>query len=128
MCAEGGFFFSKAISVTSRLLERWEYSFFRMVKYITKSLSNIFHAYLFEEEIMKEIWLPWLLFKGRPRQGKHFVLDGLVWLSYLVGSSKSHVSTSCIFLQFPKHCVGNNFLWYSTILKKYSYCLKFYLT
>ena len=25
MCVEGGFFFSKSISVTSRLLERWEY-------------------------------------------------------------------------------------------------------
>ena len=25
MCVEGGFFFSKSVSVTSRLLARWEY-------------------------------------------------------------------------------------------------------
>ena len=52
---------------------------------------------------MEEIeFLRWL-FEGRPRQGKNVLPDGLNWLCYLAGSSKSHRenSISCIFLESP---------------------------
>ena len=47
---------------------------------------------------MEEIEWP---FEGRPRQGKNVLPDGLNWLCYLAGSSKSHRenSISCIFLE-----------------------------
>ena len=51
------------------------------------------------EEIEFSRWL----FEGRPRQGKNVLPDGLNWLCYLAGSSKSHCenSISCIFLESP---------------------------
>ena len=54
---------------------------------------------------MEEIEFSRWLFEGRPRQGKNVLPDGLNWLCYLAGSSKSHRdnSISCIFLESPHH-------------------------
>ena len=45
----------------------------------------------------------WWLFDNRPRQGKTVLPDGLNWLCYFAGNSKSHRenSISFIFLEFP---------------------------
>ena len=53
------------------------------------------------EEIEFSRWF----FEGRPRQGKNVLPDGLNWLCYFAGSSKSHHenSISCIFLESPHH-------------------------
>ena len=52
---------------------------------------------------MEEIEFSWWLFEGRPRQSKNVLPDGLNWLCYFAGSSKSHRenSISCIFLESP---------------------------
>ena len=52
---------------------------------------------------MQEIEFSRWLFEGRPRQGKNVLPDGLNWLCYFAGSSKSHRenSISCIFLESP---------------------------
>ena len=52
---------------------------------------------------MEEIEFSRWLFEGRPRQGKIVLPDGLNWLCYFAGSSKSHRenSISCIFLESP---------------------------
>jgi hypothetical protein len=39
---------------------------------------------------MDEIEFSWWLFEGRPRQGKNVLPDGLNWLCYFAGNSKSH--------------------------------------
>ena len=56
---------------------------------------------------MEEIELSRWLFEGRLRQGKNVLPDGLNWLCYFAGSSKSHRenSISFIFLESP-HQVG----------------------
>ena len=52
---------------------------------------------------MEEIESSWWLFEGRLGQGKNVLPDGLNWLCYFAGSSKSHRenSTSFIFFEFP---------------------------
>ena len=52
---------------------------------------------------MEEIEFPLWLFEGRLRQCKDVLSDGLKWLSYFAGSSKSHRenSISFIFLESP---------------------------
>ena len=52
---------------------------------------------------MEEIGFSQWLFEGRLRQGKNVLPDGLNWLCYFVGSSKSHHenSISFIFLKSP---------------------------
>ena len=52
---------------------------------------------------MEEIEISRWLFEGRPRQGNNVLPDGLNWLCYLAGSSKSHRenSISFIFLESP---------------------------
>ena len=52
---------------------------------------------------MEEIEVSRWLFEGRLRQGKNVLPDGLNWLCYLAGSSKSHRenSISFIFLESP---------------------------
>ena len=52
---------------------------------------------------MEEIEFSGWLFEGRPRQGKNLPADGLNWLCYFAGSSKSHRenSISFIFLESP---------------------------
>ena len=51
------------------------------------------------EEIEFSLWL----FEGRLRQGKNVLPDGLNWLCYFAGSSKSHGvnSISFIFSESP---------------------------
>ena len=52
---------------------------------------------------MEEIEFSRWLFEGRLRQGKNLLPDGLNWLCYFAGSSKSHRknSISFIFLESP---------------------------
>ena len=52
---------------------------------------------------MEEIEFSRWLFDGRLRQGKNVLPDGLNWLCYLAGNSKSHRenSISFIFLECP---------------------------
>ena len=52
---------------------------------------------------MEEIEFSRWLFEGRPRQGKNVLPDGLNWLCYFAGNSKSHRenSISFIFLESP---------------------------
>ena len=52
---------------------------------------------------MEEIEFSRWLFEGRLRQGKNVLPDGLNWLCYFAGNSKSHPenSISLIFLEFP---------------------------
>ena len=59
---------------------------------------------------MEEIELSQWLFEGRLRQGKNVLPDGLNWLCYYAGSSKSHRENSifCIFLEFPHQVYMNN--------------------
>ena len=53
---------------------------------------------------MEEIEFSWWLFEGSPRQCKNVLLDGLNWLLYFAGSSKSHHENSifCTFLESPE--------------------------
>ena len=52
---------------------------------------------------MEKIEFSRWLFEGRPRQGKNLLPDGLNWLCYFAGNSKSHRenSISFIFLESP---------------------------
>ena len=52
---------------------------------------------------MEEIELSWWLFEGRLRHDKNVLPDGLNWLCYFAGSSKSHRenSISSLFLESP---------------------------
>ena len=52
---------------------------------------------------MEEIEFSQWLFEGRLRQGKNVLPDGLNWLCYFAGTSKSHrkSSISFIFLESP---------------------------
>ena len=52
---------------------------------------------------MEKIEFSRWLFEGRLRQGKNLLPDGLNWLCYFAGNSKSHRqnSISFIFLEFP---------------------------
>ena len=77
---------------------------------------------------MKEIEFSRWLFEGRLRQGKNLLPDGLNWLCYLAGSSKSHRenSISFIFLESPDQVGMKNvvkcwkdFLSYFTTLETY---------
>ena len=47
---------------------------------------------------MEEIKLSRWLFEGRLRQGKNVLPDGLHWLCYFAGSSKSHRENSISFI------------------------------
>ena len=47
---------------------------------------------------MQEIEFSRWLFEGRPRQGKNVLPDGLNWLCYFAGSSKSHRENSISFI------------------------------
>ena len=47
---------------------------------------------------MEEIEFSWWLFEGRLRQGKNVLPDGLNWLYYFAGRSKSHSENSISFI------------------------------
>ena len=73
---------------------------------------------------MEEIEFSWWLFEGRLRQDKNVLPDGLHWLCYFEGSSKSHRenSISCLFFESPHQVdmksnvkVWKDFLLYSLI-------------
>ena len=75
---------------------------------------------------MEEIEFSRWLFEGRPRQGKNVLPDGLNWLCYFAGSSKSHRenSISFIFLESPHQVDMKNlvksfkhFFWYFNTLE-----------
>ena len=59
---------------------------------------------------MEEIEFSRWLFEGRLRQGKNVLPDGLNWLCYFSGSSKSHRenSNSLIFLESPQQADMKN--------------------
>ena len=75
---------------------------------------------------MEEIEFSRWLFEGRLRQGKNVLPDGLNWLCYFAGSSKSHLenSISFIFLESPHQVDMKNlvksfkhFFWYFNTLE-----------
>ena len=75
---------------------------------------------------MEEIEFSRWLFEGRLRRCKNELPDGLNWLCYFAGSTKSHRenSISFIFLESPHQVDMKNvvkcwkdFLWYSTTLE-----------
>ena len=81
---------------------------------------------------MEEIEFSRWLFEDRLRQGKNVLPDGLNWLCYFAGSSKSHRenSISCIFLESPHQVDMKNvfkcykhFFCYSNSLK--THCAMF---
>ena len=53
---------------------------------------------------MEEIEFSRWLFGGRPRQGKNVLPDGLNWLCYFAGSSKSHCENSISFIILESPC------------------------
>ena len=77
---------------------------------------------------MEEIEFSRWLFEGRSRQGKNMLPDGLKWLCYFAGSSKSHRenSISFIFLESPQVDIKNvvksskHFFGYFNTLKPHS--------
>ena len=79
----------------------------RVLKYPKKCLEDLTTFFMStwggDSKNMEEIEFPQWLFEGRPRQGKNVLPDGLNWLCYFAGSSKSHRenSISCIFLESP---------------------------
>ena len=106
--------------------------FFRVLKYPKKCLENLetffMSTWWWDSKNMEEIELSWWLFEGRLRQGQNVLPDGLNWLWYFAGSSKSHLenSISCIFFE-SLHQVDMKsivkcwkvFLWYFTTLETY---------
>ena len=104
----------------------------RVLKYPKKCLEDLTTFFMStwwgDSKNMEEIEFSRWLFEGRPRQGKNVLPDGLNWLCYFAGSSKSHRenSISCIFLESP-HQVDmksivkcwKDFLWYFATLKTY---------
>ena len=52
---------------------------------------------------MEEIEFSRWLFEGRLRQGKNVLPDGLNWLCYFAGSSKSHRENSISFIFLESH-------------------------
>ena len=79
----------------------------RVLKYPKKCLEDLTTFFMStwwgDSKNMEEIEFSRWLFEGRPRQGKNVLPDGLNWLCYFAGSSKSHRenSISFIFLESP---------------------------
>ena len=113
--------------------DTWQFKFPMVVEKISNLNSSIWQHFscLLDEGIPK-IWKKLNshggFLRAEPRQGKNVLPDGLNWLCYFVGSSKSHRenSISCIFLESP-HQVDmksivkcwKEFLWYFATLKTY---------
>ena len=85
-------------------------------KKVFGGFDNIFHVYLIEE-----IEFSWWLFEGRLRQGKNVLPDGLNWLCYFAGNSKSHHENSISFpssSRHEKHCqIFQTLFWYFNTLE-----------
>ena len=61
--------------------------------------DNIFHVCLIRGfQKIEEVEFSWWLFEGRLRQGKNVLPNGLNWLCYFAGSSKSHCENSISFI------------------------------
>ena len=79
----------------------------RVLKYPKKCLEDLTTFFMStwwgDSKNMEEIEFSRWLFEGRLRQGKNVLPDGLNWLCYFAGSSKSHRenSISFIFLESP---------------------------
>ena len=112
-------------TVHCEFLEYWN-----TPKSVLEDLTTFFMStWLGDSENMEEIEFSRWLFEGRPRKGKNKLPDGLNWLCYLAGSSKSHRenSISFIFLESPylvdmKNVVksSKHFFGYFNILETHS--------
>ena len=71
-----------------------------------------------------KIEFSWWLFEGRPRQVKNMLPDGLNWLCYFAGSSKSHCENliSFIFLESPHQADVKN------VIKSYKHFFGYFNT
>ena len=73
---------------------------------------------------MEEIIFSWSIYEGRLRQCKNVLPDGLNWLRYLAGSSKSHRENSigllAYFSQIFFFKMQNAKFWYSIFVKNIS--------
>ena len=78
-----------------------------VLKYPKKCLEDLTTFFMFtwwgNSNNMEEIEFSRCFFEGRLMQGKNVLPDGLNWLCYFAGSSKSHRenSISFIFLESP---------------------------
>ena len=104
----------------------------RVLKYPKKCLEDLTTFFMStwwgDSKNMEEIEFSRWLFEGRLRQGKNVLPDGLNWLCYFAGNSKSHRenSISFIFLESPHQVDMKNvvkcwkdFLSYFTTLETY---------
>ena len=79
----------------------------RAMKYPKKCLEDLTTLFMStwwgDSKYMEEIEFSRWLFEGRLRQGKNVLPDGLNWLCYFAGCSKSHRenSISFIYLESP---------------------------
>ena len=75
-----------------------------VLKYPKKCLEDLTTFFMStwwgDSKNMEEIEFSWWLFEGRLRQGKNVLPDGLNWLCYFAGSSKSHREDSFFFSYF----------------------------
>ena len=66
----------------------------RVLKYPKKCLEDLKTCFMStwwgDSKNMEEIEFSWWFFEGRLRQCKNVLTDGLNWLCYFAGSSKSH--------------------------------------
>ena len=87
----------------------WSLWVSRVLKYPKKCLKDlttfIMSTWWGDSKNMVKIEFSRWLFEGRLRQGKNVLPDGLNWLCYLAGSSKSHRenSISFMFFEFSHH-------------------------
>ena len=82
-----------------------------ILKYQKKCLEDLTTFFIstwwVDSKKMEEIEFSWWLFEGRLRQGKNVLPDGLNWLCYFAGSSKSHRENSISFVvKSSKHFFG----------------------
>ena len=94
-------------------------------KKVFGGFDNIFHIYLMRgfQKYGKNL----VLTESRLRQGKNVLPDGLNWLCYFAGSSKSHCECSISFKIVVKS--SKHFFWYFSTLETHSvraYCPDLY--
>jgi hypothetical protein len=79
----------------------WVSRVFRYPKKYVEDLTTFFMSTWWGySKNMDEIEFSWWLFEGRLRQCKNVLPDGLNWLCYFAGSSKSHGENSISFIFF----------------------------
>ena len=84
-------------------------------KYLEDLTTFFMSTWWGDSKNMEEIEFSRWLFEGRLRQGKNVLPDGLNWLCYFAGNSKSHRenSISFIFLEFPHQVSMKNVVKYT---------------